>query len=53
MRLEYISHSRFAIETGNTRIVFVPCITDSAYNQQWFLHPKPVNIEPVINADIS
>src|SRR6185369_9900061 len=52
MKLEYISHSCFVIETNQTRIAFDPWITPSAYNNQWYLHPKPANDEPARNSDV-
>ena len=51
MKLEYISHSCYAIETTTQRIVFDPWISASAYNKQWHLHPPPVNTNAVTNAD--
>jgi hypothetical protein len=52
MRLEYVSHSCFVITTGGKRIVFDPWITGTAYNGQWHLYPKPVDINDVVNADV-
>ena len=52
MRIEYIAHSCFVIETGQKKIVFDPWITGSAYNDQWHLFPKPVDISLVEQADL-
>lgn len=52
MRIEYISHSCFVIETADIKIVLDPWIIGTAYHGQWHLFPKPVNIDPVINADV-
>src|SRR5688572_26274599 len=52
MRLEYIAHSCFVIETGGKKIVFDPWITGSAYQDQWHLFPKPADTSSVENADI-
>jgi len=52
MKLEYISHSCFVIETNGVRLAFDPWITSSAYNQQWYLHPKPANDEPARKSDV-
>jgi hypothetical protein len=52
MKLEYISHSCFVIETNNTRVAFDPWISPTAYHKQWYLHPKPVNAEPAVESDI-
>jgi hypothetical protein len=52
MRIEYISHSCFVIETGQTKIAFDPWITGTAYYNQWHLYPKPVDTTPVENADL-
>jgi hypothetical protein len=51
MILQYISHSCFVIETDGTRLAFDPWITATAYHNQWFLHPRPVDDEPARNAD--
>ena len=52
MKLFYISHSCFVIESNQTRLAFDPWITSTAYNKQWYLHPKPVDISAVVNADV-
>jgi hypothetical protein len=52
MRLEYIAHSCFVLETGGKRIVFDPWITGSAYHDQWHLFPKPNDTSRVLNADV-
>jgi hypothetical protein len=52
MRLEYISHSCFVIDTGGKRIAFDPWITGTAYFNQWFLYPEPLNTESVESADL-
>ena len=52
MRIEYISHSCFVIETNGTKIAFDPWIKGSAYHQQWHLYPKPAETRLVENADI-
>src|SRR5205823_3958510 len=52
MKLEYISHSCFVIETDEERIAFDPWITATAYHQQWFLHPQPVNAEAAKKSDL-
>ncbi|HNP47258.1 MAG TPA: MBL fold metallo-hydrolase [Bacteroidia bacterium] len=52
MRLKYISHSCFLIESGGKRIVFDPWICGTAYQNQWHLYPKPVNTQSVENADV-
>lgn len=51
MRLEYIAHSCFVIETGGKKLVFDPWITGSAYREQWHLFPKPIDTSLVENAD--
>ncbi len=51
MRIEYISHSCFVIETGGKKIVFDPWITGSAYHDQWHLYPKPHDTSLVEDAD--
>lgn len=51
MRLEYIAHSCFVIETGGKKIVFDPWITGSAYHDQWHLYPKPQDTSLVESAD--
>ena len=51
MRIEYIAHSCFVIETGGKKIVFDPWITGSAYHDQWHLYPKPSDTSLVENAD--
>ncbi len=52
MKLQYVSHSCFVIETNGTRIAFDPWISPSAYCNQWFLHPRPVDTTDVVNADL-
>ncbi len=52
MRLEYISHSCFLIETGGLKIAFDPWITGSAYHGQWHLFPKSEDISQVEQADV-
>ena len=52
MKLLYISHSCFVIESNQTRLAFDPWITPTAYNKQWHLHPKPMDTSSVINADV-
>jgi hypothetical protein len=52
MRLEYIAHSCFVIETGGKKIAFDPWIKGSAYHDQWHLYPKPPDTSSVENADI-
>lgn len=51
MKLEYISHSCFVIETNGTKLAFDPWITPTAYQKQWHLFPKPVDTAPVESAD--
>ncbi len=43
MKIEYICHSCIYIDTGDTSIVIDPWLKGSAYQNQWFLFPKPVN----------
>jgi hypothetical protein len=43
MRIEYICHSCLHIRTADTSLVFDPWFKDSAYMNQWFLFPSPVN----------
>jgi hypothetical protein len=52
MRIEYISHSCFVIETNHTKIAFDPWITGSAYKNQWHLFPKPFDTTLVEQADV-
>ncbi|MEO6883423.1 MAG: MBL fold metallo-hydrolase [Bacteroidia bacterium] len=52
MRIEYISHSCFVINTGRTVLAFDPWITGSTYQNQWYLYPQPHDIAPVVNADV-
>ena len=51
MRIEYISHSCFVIETDNVKIAFDPWITGAAYKNQWHLFPKPIDTSNVEQAD--
>src|SRR5215471_13412681 len=44
MKLEYICHSCFTLETGSIRIVMDPWISGPPYKQQWNLFPRPVDI---------
>lgn len=44
MRIEYICHSCLYIDTGDTALVFDPWFKDSAYMNQWFLFPGPVDV---------
>lgn len=43
MRIEYICHSCVYIETEDTTLVMDPWIKGPAYQNQWFLFPKPVD----------
>jgi hypothetical protein len=52
MKLEYISHSCFLIETQNTKIALDPWIMGTAYGDQWHLFPKPVDTSGVEDADL-
>ena len=52
MRIDYICHSCFVIETNGTKIAFDPWITGSAYEKQWHLFPRPVEVSSVENSDI-
>ncbi len=52
MRVEYISHSCFVLETSAVRITFDPWIVGSAYAGQWQLYPKPKDISKVQIADV-
>jgi hypothetical protein len=52
LRIEYISHSCFVIETGGIKIAFDPWITGTAYQNQWHLFPRPMDASPVEQADV-
>lgn len=52
MRIEYISHSCFVIETNGTKIAFDPWITGAAYQNQWHLFPKPFDTKNVEQANV-
>ncbi|HXD93426.1 MAG TPA: MBL fold metallo-hydrolase [Bacteroidia bacterium] len=52
MRIEYISHSCFVIETNDTKIAFDPWITGTAYKNQWHLFPKPIDTNIAKQADV-
>ncbi len=51
MRLFYVSHSCYVIESSDSVIAFDPWITSSAYHRQWHLYPRPVDTSLVTNAD--
>ncbi len=50
MRIQYICHSCIYIETGDTKLVIDPWVKGSAYRNQWFLFPKPVDYSMLANA---
>jgi hypothetical protein len=52
MRIEYISHSCFVIETNQIKIAFDPWITGTAYQNQWHLFPKSTDTSLVEQADV-
>ncbi len=52
MRIEYISHSCFVIESEQIKIAFDPWITGTAYQKQWYLFPEPMDIKQVEQADL-
>jgi L-ascorbate metabolism protein UlaG (beta-lactamase superfamily) len=52
MKITYISHATILIETANLKIVTDPWIKDTAYCNQWFLFPKPVEPELIKDADV-
>jgi Beta-lactamase superfamily domain len=52
MKVEYICHACLLIDTGDTRIVTDPWLNGSAYADQWFVFPKPVDTDRARQADV-
>jgi hypothetical protein len=50
MKIEYISHSCFTIDTGKIKLIMDPWFKGPCYKNQWNLFPKPVNISDALNA---
>lgn len=52
MRITFLCHSCFTVETGQNNIVFDPWLKGAAYYQQWYLYPKPNDITPAQKANV-
>jgi hypothetical protein len=44
MKIEYISHSCFVIETDESKLIIDPWFNGPCYKNQWNLFPKPVDL---------
>lgn len=51
MKISYISHATLLIEIDGLKIVTDPWLKGSAYCNQWYVFPKPVDIQPALKAD--
>ncbi len=52
MKITYVSHAALLIEVDGLKIVTDPWLKGSSYCEQWFLFPKPANIENTFDADV-
>jgi hypothetical protein len=52
MTLEYISHSCFLVKSKGIKLIFDPWIKGTAYQGQWQLYPKPMNLSQVKEANL-
>jgi L-ascorbate metabolism protein UlaG (beta-lactamase superfamily) len=52
VKVEYISHACLLIDAGAVRIATDPWFAGPAYSQQWYVFPKPVNVQAVETADV-
>lgn len=50
MKIEYISHSCFTIDTGKIKLIMDPWFNGPCYNNQWHLFPKPADLSGTTNA---
>ncbi len=51
MNIEYVCHACLVIETEDLRIATDPWFDGSANCNQWFIFPKPVNVNKLDNLD--
>ncbi|HRH40339.1 MAG TPA: MBL fold metallo-hydrolase [Pyrinomonadaceae bacterium] len=51
MNIEYVCHACLVIETEDLRIATDPWFSGSANCNQWFIFPKPVNVNKLNNLD--
>src|SRR5262245_24677432 len=51
MRITYISHACLYVETSDAKILIDPWFEGPAYQDQWYVFPKPVNTEALKQAD--
>jgi L-ascorbate metabolism protein UlaG (beta-lactamase superfamily) len=49
--IDYICHSCVLITTADTTILFDPWFHGPCYNGQWYVFPKPIGVEKVLNAE--
>jgi len=47
MKIEYVCHSCVYIETPDTNLIFDPWFNGSAYQNQWQVFPKPLNLDMI------
>ena len=49
--IDYVCHSCILVTTSDTTILFDPWFHGPCYNGQWFVFPKPVGVEKILNAE--
>ena len=51
MKIKYISHACLYVETADTKILIDPWFNGPAYQQQWNVFPKPVDLDFIHDID--
>ena len=51
IKVSYICHAAMLIEADGMKIITSPSIKGSAYCDQWYLFPKPIDYRPILDAD--